>query len=126
MHPSIIVSAIDYQWTVARDKVSNREAKLEVNLATSQPHEAVGALKLLHYPAQHVQTLLLRLRVQSLPYPDQGPESRRADTKGRVETACVWCCPSMTELMHLFDNTMGMEGDANGRHSIVLKACEAI
>ena len=54
MHPSIIMSAVYYQRAVALDEVTNKEAKLEVNLATSQPHEAAGAIKLLHYPAQHV------------------------------------------------------------------------
>ena len=56
---SIIMSAVHYQRAIAFDEVTNKEAKLEVNLTTPQPHEAVGALKLLHYPAQHLQTASL-------------------------------------------------------------------
>ena len=53
-HPSIIMSTVYYHRAVAFYKVTDKEAKLEVDLATSQPHEAAGALKLLHYTAQHV------------------------------------------------------------------------
>ena len=50
-HPSIIMSAVYYQRIVAFNEVTNKEAKFEVNLATSQPHEAIRALKLLRHPA---------------------------------------------------------------------------
>ena len=45
--------AIQDQRLVRPYEVSNAKPQLEIHLATSQPHVALGAFKLLHYPAEH-------------------------------------------------------------------------